>query len=143
MYQLAVSFEVSAENHQAFIDAALANARDSLAKEPGTLRFELVRDLDDPNRFYLNEAYQDKAAFELHSRGAYFKKFFAIVDRFAKRPNRRDFGIAASRSTTIACSSAIAAFCTRSIERPVSRFSRSVPRDASIFARVSISLPSA
>jgi autoinducer 2-degrading protein len=86
MYQMVAAFEVPAENHQNFIDAALENQRDALANEPGTLRFELIRDREHPDRFYLNEAYQDEAAFEVHREGAYFDRFCDLVDRFATRP---------------------------------------------------------
>jgi len=86
MYQIVASFDVPAEHHKDFIEAALEDGRDSTANEPGTLRFELIKDTEHPNRFYLNEAYQDEAAFEVHRRGPYFNRFFDIVDNFAERP---------------------------------------------------------
>jgi len=48
MYAIAVSFDIPAERHQEFIDAALEDGRDSAANEPGTLRFELVKDAASP-----------------------------------------------------------------------------------------------
>lgn len=86
MYHIAVSFDVPSERRQEFIDAALQDGRDSGANEPGTRRFELIADESDPNRLYLNEAYDDEAAFDVHANGPYFKKFFEIIGEFAEGP---------------------------------------------------------
>jgi autoinducer 2-degrading protein len=86
MYHIAVYFDVPAERQREFIDAALEDGRESGANEPGTKRFELIKDEDDPDRFYLNEAYADKAAFDVHAAGPYFKKFFDIIGGFAEGP---------------------------------------------------------
>lgn len=86
MYHIAVSFEVSAEHHREFVDAALHNARESLAGEPGTLRFELINDPDDPNHYYLDEAYVDEAAFDIHRDGPHFARFFDAIGGFASGP---------------------------------------------------------
>lgn len=86
MYHIAVSFDVPAERREEFIAAALKDGRDSAADEPGTRRFELIVDADDPNRFYLNEAYDDEAAFDVHAEGPHFARFFEVVQGFAKGP---------------------------------------------------------
>jgi (4S)-4-hydroxy-5-phosphonooxypentane-2,3-dione isomerase len=86
MYHVASYFDVPPERHQEFIDAALEDRRDSLANEPGTKRFELIRDEENPNRFSLNEAYDDEAAFEDHKDGPYFKRFFDVIGDFAAGP---------------------------------------------------------
>jgi autoinducer 2-degrading protein len=79
MYHIAACFDVHADRRQEFIDAALKDGRDSLAQEPGTKRFELIVDKENPNRFYLNEAYDDEAAFGAHVRGPHFKTFFDSI----------------------------------------------------------------
>ena len=86
MYHIAVSFEVPAEHHETFITAALEDGRNSAADEPGTRRFELIRDEDDPNKFYLNEAYDDAEAFQVHADGKHFARFFEIISPFAVGP---------------------------------------------------------
>ncbi|MER5762132.1 putative quinol monooxygenase [Streptomyces sp. NPDC002082] len=86
MYHIAVSFDVPAERREQFVAAALADGRDSLADEPGTRRFELIEDAQDPNRFYLNEAYTDEAAFDAHCAGEHFARFFAVIEEFARGP---------------------------------------------------------
>jgi autoinducer 2-degrading protein len=86
MYHIAVSFDVPPEHHQTFIAAALEDGRDSGRYEPGTRRFELIQDQENPNRFYLDETYVDQAAFDKHANGPYFKKFFEAIGSFAKGP---------------------------------------------------------
>lgn len=86
MYNIAVYFDVPPERRDDFIAAALEDGRNSRADEPGTRRFELIVDADNPNRFYLNEAYDDAEAFDVHARGPHFARFFALVEGFAEGP---------------------------------------------------------
>jgi quinol monooxygenase YgiN len=44
--------------------------------EPGCLRFDLMRDADKPNVFWIYEVYRDRAAYALHQEAPYFKAFF-------------------------------------------------------------------
>ena len=89
MYQVVALFDVAAERQQEFIDAALQDGRDSLASETGTRRFELFQvetpeDEGTASRFALNVGYDDEAAFALHAEGPHFKRFFALINGFAK-----------------------------------------------------------
>ncbi len=84
MYHIAVSWDVQPERVADFIAAALKDGSEAGAAEPGTLRFELIADPDDSNRFYLNEAYADEAAFTTHAEGQYFEDFFAEVGQYSQ-----------------------------------------------------------
>lgn len=84
MYHIAVAWEVQPEYRNEFIAAALKDGRDSSAAEPGTIRFELIADPDNENRFYLNEGYTDETAFQAHGAGPYFKDFFAEVEPYSE-----------------------------------------------------------
>jgi autoinducer 2-degrading protein len=86
MYHIAVHFDVPAERRDEFIAVAVEDGRDSLANEPGSLRFEVIVDRDDLNRIYLNEAYDDQAVFDRHLDGPYAAKFFAAIDGWADGP---------------------------------------------------------
>lgn len=88
MYHLVVSFRVPAERREDFIAAALQDARGSLAGEPGTLRFEVVADADDPSLFYLDELYEDKAAKDRHAAGEHFRRFIEAISEYAEGPTR-------------------------------------------------------
>ena len=87
MYHVVAAFNVPQEHWQTFIDAALEDGLVSRRDEPGTLRFELIRDSKDPNRFYLNEAYASRSSFDEHCRGGAYKKFFATVRPFIDGPH--------------------------------------------------------
>ncbi len=83
MYHVVAIFDVRAVRHQEFIAAALEDVRNSLVSEPGTRRFELIKDEARPNRFCLNEVYDDEAAFHLHEDGPHYKRFFDVTRGFA------------------------------------------------------------
>jgi (4S)-4-hydroxy-5-phosphonooxypentane-2,3-dione isomerase len=86
MYHIVVSFEVPASRREEFIAAALEDGRNSETEEPGTYRFELIEDENDPNRFYLDEAYEDIPSFETHVDGRHFKRFFELIESYAQGP---------------------------------------------------------
>ncbi|SNT10852.1 Quinol monooxygenase YgiN [Asanoa hainanensis] len=87
MYQFLVSFTVQPEHRDDFVRAARKTAQDSLANEPGSQRFEVIADEQDPNLFYLNEVYTDAEAFDTHASGPYFGAFFAEASTYAQGPN--------------------------------------------------------
>jgi autoinducer 2-degrading protein len=86
MYQFLVSFTVQPDRRDDFIRAAHKTARDSLANEPGSLRFEVIADAENPDLFYLNEVYADLDAFNAHANGPYFGAFFAEASAYAEGP---------------------------------------------------------
>jgi quinol monooxygenase YgiN len=87
MYQFVVSFTVQPDHRDDFVKIAQKTGRDSLANEPGSLRFEVLADESDPGVFYLDEAYADVEAFNAHASGPYFGAFFAEAGTYAKGPN--------------------------------------------------------
>jgi len=60
-----VQIHVKPESVEAFMQATVANARES-RREPGIARFECLQQLDDPSRFVLVEAYRDPGAQAQH-----------------------------------------------------------------------------
>jgi autoinducer 2-degrading protein len=86
-YHVLVQFDVPPAKREDFVAAGLFDAQGSLANEPGTLRFEVIRDENNPNRFYLDEVYASRAAFEAHCQDATIKRFYELVDSYAQGPN--------------------------------------------------------
>jgi (4S)-4-hydroxy-5-phosphonooxypentane-2,3-dione isomerase len=86
VYHIAVYFDVPEEKRDVFIAAAHEDGRNSARTEPGTRRFELIEDEERRNRFYLNEAYDDAEAFDVHAKGPHFERFFSIIGDFAQGP---------------------------------------------------------
>lgn len=61
------SFDVSEQNLDAFLEAALADARASVADEPGCQQFDVFVDREArPIRVMFYEVYDDRAAFDRH-----------------------------------------------------------------------------
>lgn len=86
MYQFLVSFTVQPEHHDDFVRLAAKTGRDSLANEPGSHRFEVIADEENPDVFYLNEVYADVDAFNAHAGGPHFGAFFAEAGTYAEGP---------------------------------------------------------
>ena len=68
---LIVEYETHPGNEAEFQQAMVAHAKACLAEEPGCLRFEVLRPMDDkgqviPNRFMANELFAGPAALEAH-----------------------------------------------------------------------------
>lgn len=61
MLVVLVHVSVKAESVEAFREATIANARESL-KEPGIARFDLIQQADAPTRFIIVECYRDAEA---------------------------------------------------------------------------------
>lgn len=74
MVVLHVTVRVQPEHTVTFLDAIRHNA-DSARDEPGCLRFDVIRDRDDPCAFYFYEVYRDDAALAAHRETDHFKTY--------------------------------------------------------------------
>lgn len=72
MFIACVYVHVKADHREAFIAASLDNARHT-TEEPGNLRFDVLEQADDPNRFLLYEVYRDEAGAKAHKDTAHYK----------------------------------------------------------------------
>ena len=79
MYVIAVDFNIHAEHLAAFMPLMLENARVSRETEAGCRRFDVCSDPVQPERVFLYELYDDRAAFEAHLAAAHFKAFDAAA----------------------------------------------------------------
>ncbi len=71
---LHVHVHVKPEHADAFREATLANARESV-KEPGIARFDVAQDTEDPTRFVLVEVYRTPEAPAAHKETAHYLKW--------------------------------------------------------------------
>ncbi|MBT2373075.1 putative quinol monooxygenase [Pseudomonas fluorescens] len=85
-YHVLVQFDVPSNKREAFSSAGLFDANSSLQNEPGTLRFEVIRDENNRNRFYLDEVYTDEAAFLQHCKNETIACFYELIDSYAFGP---------------------------------------------------------
>jgi autoinducer 2-degrading protein len=80
-----VEVRVKPEAVAAFEAATLENARASL-NEPGILRFDVVRQLDDPTRFVLVEVYRDETAPLAHKQTPHYALWRDTVEPLMAEP---------------------------------------------------------
>ena len=78
VHTVIVSLRVKPDMVDAFLEAIGENSRASRRDEPGCLRFDVHRDLDDPTHFLLYELYADERAFtEDHRSAPHYEKWRA------------------------------------------------------------------
>lgn len=92
MLVLHVTVQVKPEHRSEFLEIARYDAERSERDEPGCLRFDVVEDRDDPNRFYFYEVYRDEAALEAHRQTPHFKLYFEKSQPWLAAPPERRFG---------------------------------------------------
>jgi (4S)-4-hydroxy-5-phosphonooxypentane-2,3-dione isomerase len=78
MYVVCVSIHVKEAHAAEFVEATLDNARHTRL-EPGNLRFDVLRQEQDPNRFTLYEAYRTPADFVAHQRTGHYLRWKETV----------------------------------------------------------------
>ena len=78
-YVLVVTFDLQPGGRDAFVKLAMANARESLAVEPGCQSFDVLVPADHHDQVVLYEFYTDRAAFDDHCRRPHFLAFDTAV----------------------------------------------------------------
>jgi (4S)-4-hydroxy-5-phosphonooxypentane-2,3-dione isomerase len=88
MHIFHIQVRVKPEFVDAFIDASLENARNSV-QEPGIARFDVLQDASDPTRFVLMEAYRSADAPAAHRETAHYLKWRDTVESMMAEPRVR------------------------------------------------------
>lgn len=87
MYVVSVTVYVKSDQADAFIAATLENARNS-RKEPGNVRFDVLRAEDDPTRFLLYETYRSKDDFTKHQKTQHYLRWKETVADWMAQPRQ-------------------------------------------------------
>lgn len=72
------------------VDDLLAQMRQLQAKsraEEGVLRYDIVRDIESPSTFYMQEAYADKDAFRAHARSSHMADYLEATKEMVDAVN--------------------------------------------------------
>lgn len=85
MYFVVVTIFVKPEFVEQFITATYDNASNT-RKEPGNLRFDVLRAEDDPNRFMLYEVYKQKDDFAKHQQTDHYARWKNAVTDWMAQP---------------------------------------------------------
>lgn len=72
MLSVSVTLRVRSGREQVFLEAMTRNQRGARENEPGCHRFDLSRDVTDPEVFHVYEVYADDAAFRAHQESEHF-----------------------------------------------------------------------
>ena len=80
-----VQIHVRPESIEAFKEATLANARESV-KEPGVARFDVAQQSDDPSRFVLVEVYRNAEANAAHKETKHYAAWRDTVASMMAEP---------------------------------------------------------
>jgi (4S)-4-hydroxy-5-phosphonooxypentane-2,3-dione isomerase len=82
-----VHVHVKPESAEAFRQASLANARESI-KEPGIARFDVLQQADDAARFLLIETYRTADDPGRHKQTAHYQTWRDTVESMMAEPRR-------------------------------------------------------
>jgi autoinducer 2-degrading protein len=91
MMALFAKLVVKAGNEDRFLTLLRADA-EGTRKEPGCLRFDVIRDRERANVYYLYEVYKDPGAFEEHQKQPHFRVFFEESGSLLEGPPEASFG---------------------------------------------------
>jgi len=94
MLALLVSVKIKPAMREQFLKAIEDDARCSVRDEPGCLRFDVLQDNSDPNKFFFYEVYRDETAFKAHQASAHYPRWRAAAAEVLAEPT------SASRCTT-------------------------------------------
>lgn len=88
-----VSIDVISEHRQLFIDATTENGNKT-RQEPGNIRFDILCSAENPNRFFLYEAYASEDAIAAHKKTDYYQKWREVAEPLMAQPREtREFYI--------------------------------------------------
>lgn len=85
MFVTLVHVHVKPDHVEAFIDATRANHEASI-REPGNIRFDVLRSVDDPHRFVLYEWYVDEDAAKAHKTTTHYDAWREMVADWLVEP---------------------------------------------------------
>ncbi len=88
MYIIHVHIRVKPESIEAFRNASLENARNSIL-EPGIARFDVLQEADDPSHFELIEVYRTADDSAKHKETAHYNKWRELAEPMLAEPRTR------------------------------------------------------
>lgn len=91
MIAILVDFRIPSAHVDAFREAVLAHAANSLSVEDGCLRFDVSQDPEDASSFFLHEIYADRGAFDRHAASEHLGRFVETTRPWIGSRNLRKF----------------------------------------------------
>jgi (4S)-4-hydroxy-5-phosphonooxypentane-2,3-dione isomerase len=78
MFVVCVRIEVTPGHEEDFVRATASN-HEGTRKEAGNLRFDVLRQLAEPRKFFLYEVYRDEAGFKSHQETPHYQRWKETV----------------------------------------------------------------
>jgi phosphoglycerate dehydrogenase-like enzyme/quinol monooxygenase YgiN len=92
------------EHREVMLDLAQHHVRNTLAAEPGCLRFELVAPKDDPGGLVFYELFESEAAFAAHQKSEHVRWFRETRAAYVREASVREFRpVGAARPGIVLC----------------------------------------
>ena len=85
MYLVCVRLNVKPDKVDSFIELTTFNAKNS-RKEPGNVRFDVLRGSDNPTLFGLYEVYMDENGFKAHQETPHYARWKAEIGDLLTEP---------------------------------------------------------
>jgi len=92
-YAITVTFELEDGAAEQFHSLVAENARQSVALEPGCLRFDVLCHVSRRQEVFLYEIYTDAAAFDAHLASAHFRSFDERTRELVRRKTVNAFTV--------------------------------------------------
>ena len=89
MFHVVVRIEVKAEKLESFLELVNVDAVGT-RKEPGNVRFDVLKHLDNPPRFSFYEVYKDEAAFKAHQQTEHYARWKREIEDHCAVPRSSD-----------------------------------------------------
>jgi (4S)-4-hydroxy-5-phosphonooxypentane-2,3-dione isomerase len=87
MHVLFVSVKVKPEMREKFLEAIEDDSICSVRDEPGCVRFDVLQDQEDPDKYYFYEVYHDEAAFKAHTQTPHLARWRAASEICLAEPS--------------------------------------------------------
>ena len=89
MYAIFVTVNVKPDKRQQFLEAIEDDAICSERDEPGCVRFNVLQDQSNENRYYFFEVYRDEEAFKAHQTYPHYARWRAAAAETLDGPTER------------------------------------------------------
>jgi len=87
MFVVCVTVHVKMGHVQDFIEATLDNARHT-RREPGNVRFDVLRAVEPPTQFFFYEVYRTPDDFKAHQQTDHYLRWKAVVADWMAQPRQ-------------------------------------------------------
>jgi autoinducer 2-degrading protein len=87
VYAIFVTVNVKPERREQFLAVIEDDSICSVRDEPGCVRFDVLQDTSNPDRYYFYEVYQDEAAFQAHTQTPHLTRWRAAAGECLAGPS--------------------------------------------------------